>query len=159
MFFGNAPQGFDAIAHLCRLFEIQTGGVAFHQFDLLVDQLVALAVEKQLRLLDLALITFPVGMADAGSGTAFDLVLQAGAGAVGHRRIFAIAQLEHALHVIDGVANRAGAGERSVKSPLSLVGFAPENPERRVVMLAEADIGVTFVVAKQDVVARVQIFD
>ena len=112
-----------------------------------------------MRLLDLALIVDLVGMTDTGPGTTLDLVLQAGARAIRQRRVLAVAQLEQALHVVDGVTHRTGARKGAVEDSLTLVGLAAKHGQARKIMLSETDVGITLVVAKQYVVARIQIFD
>ena len=61
--------------------------------------------------------------------------------------------------MIDGISNRTSARERAVKCALAFIGFAPENSQAGKVVVAEADVGIAFIVTKQDVIARIEVLD
>ena len=97
-------------------------------------------------------------MADAGSGTAFDLVEQAGAVTVFEYAVFAGAQQENFLQNLNAVAHGVTVGVGAEV----LVGFlqaAAVVGHLREGMAGKHEIGVGLVVAEQDIVFRRQGLD
>ena len=97
-------------------------------------------------------------MADAGGGATLDLIEQAGAVAVFEHAVFAGAQQENFLQNLNAVANGVAVGVGAEV----LVGFlqaAAVVGHLREGMPGEHEVGVGFVVAKQDIVFRRQGLD
>ena len=108
----------------------------------------------------------------AGPRAALDLVEQAGPGAVGEHGVFAGAQPEHLLQQLDRFLHGPGARVRTEIAVLAVdgaavVGDAGERGGRggrsiaraRLVRTRDLQVRIALVVAKQDVVARVERLD
>ncbi len=97
--------------------------------------------------------------ADAGGAAAFDLVQQAGAGAVGEYGVGTGAEQEHALHGGDGLVDRPSAGEGAPVGAGTGLGAAVFGDLGERVVLGQHEPRVGFVVPQDDVEARAQALD
>ena len=103
-----------------------------------------------------------VGFADfpgAGRGAALDLVEQAGAGAIGVKAVRAGAQKKGALQGVQGAIDGPDARERTEIISLPVARAAMLGDLRRGMIAGEQNIGKRFVVAHQDVEARLHLLD
>ena len=93
----DSPEVRDLIAIARGKLELQPARRRFHSTYQLADHLLALALQEHDGVAYVFAIRRFVNQADAGSGTALDLVLQAGPGAVLEVRIFALANAKQLL--------------------------------------------------------------
>jgi hypothetical protein len=134
------------------------GATALHLRAQLAGQLVTAAFQQAY---GIANVTGVVRLADqphTGRRAALDLVLQTGPVTVCKEGVAARPQAEQFLQGIDRLAHAGGAGERpevAVRAPF----LAAVVTDTRKRVGGEADIGIAFVVAVDDVVARVLLLD
>ena len=178
-------QSRDLVAQLCRLLELQTLGVLHHHRLEITHQALRVAAQKALGVGHVALVIgnlhMPGQMRHAGTRAALDLKQQAGPIAIGKHRVLAGAQVKHLLQQQDGLFHRPGVGVGTEVAMLLLhrtpvvgdawVGLRVRACGRSIrgsLVLALAlaarhagqlQVGVAFVVAKQDVVLRSQRLD
>ncbi len=151
--------GLQPVAQYGRLLEVKRIGGGLHATDQLLLQLMALAGEKAARLLHHIEIIRPADQPDAGTGAALDLILQAGAGAVLEFGIRAGAEREQPLESRQCLIDCPGGGEGAEIFALAIAGAAVLCDLRPVMITGDQDIGEGFVIAQDDVVARLQILD
>jgi hypothetical protein len=151
-------QRLDLVAHAGRLLELEVLGV--HQHLLFqVFQHLALAPAQELgRVVDVALVVFRRDQLDARAAAAADLVQQAGPRAVVEDAVLAGAQLEHLLQQLHRFLHRPGAREGTEVLVLLVQRAAVIGHARRV-SAGDLQVGVRFIVAEQDVVARLERLD
>ena len=158
LLFLDRAQGHDLIAqHRRHLVALRLRRRLHGRFQTL-QHLLFLAFQEQPRLLHVLKIAFIPDQANAGRGAALDLVEQARTGPVVENAVLAGAQPEHFLKQLHAFPHRAGIGERP-KIPVLLVGRAAKIPQPRVAVAAQHNVGIGFVVAEQNVVARRQRLD
>ena len=154
----NLAQFRDLIAINRRLLEMQRRRRRFHALRPFIDHLSAPAFQKQNCVLQLAPVAFPVDQTDAGRGTTPDLILQAGPTPGAEKTVLARAQPEHFLEevqrIADGVGVRIGTEVASGRAP----GAAMQRQAGKIA-IGHVDVGITLVIAQQDVVARLEFLD
>ena len=130
-----------------------------------VHQLVLVAEQEALGVLDVARVVVGRDQAHARPRAALDLVQQARPRAVVEDGVLAGAQAEHLLDQLDRLLDRPGARERAEVAVLAVdraavVGDARERPRRRAAAgfgaAGDLQVRVALVVAEQDVEARHQ---
>ncbi len=92
--------------------------------------------------------------ADARRRAALDLVLQTGSRAIGEEAVRAVPEQEQLLQFFQGLANGARTRIRAEIAPLAASRTAMKPKPRKLGVGRRIDVGVTLVVAQQDVVAR-----
>ena len=136
----------------------------------LAENFLGLAVQKALGVRRVQRVLFGRNMANARRRTALDLVKQARPGAVVKHRVFAGAQPEYFLQQQDRVLDRPGARVRTEIAVLFFNRAAVVGNARKGRGLGSAafgsglhtgqlEVGIAFIVPKQDVEFRVQRFD
>ena len=101
----------------------------------------------------LAAIVGGADLAHAGGCAAFDLILQAGAGAALELAVGAVAQQKHPLQLCQGAIDRAGAG-KGAKIGAFFLFCAAMLFDHRVGVIGDQNIGERFVIAQQHIIAR-----
>ena len=99
------------VAEPCGGLELGAFRGVLHRGHQLVLHLARTAGQEIARLADQRRVILRAHMADAGGGTALELILQAGSGAAGEDRIGTAAQKEGALQGVQGPVHRAGRRE------------------------------------------------
>ena len=166
----HARQRRDLVAQLGRLLEFQLFGVRHHALLQVLQHFMRFAAQHGFGMRHIAGIGVARDQICTRAGAALDLVQQTGPGAVGKHRVFASAQAKHLLQQQDGFLHRPGAGVRAeiavfLVGAAAVVGQARKSLGRRaagavlVCHASELQVRVAFVVAKQNVVARLQRFD
>ncbi len=97
--------------------------------------------------------------ANAGRGTALDLIEQAGARACGKDAVAAGAQKKRPLQGVECAPHGAGRGEGAKIIALAAAGAAVLEHLGKVVIAGQQDLRETFVIAQKHVVARLQALD
>ena len=161
-------EGAHLVAHLGGLLEQQLFGVGQHALLQLLQHGRDIALQKSRGVHHIAGVVVCADMSDAGRRAAFDLVQQAGACAVEKNGVFAGAQAKHLLHEVDGFFHRPGIGI-GTEVLMAFIGGATVVRHAREIggaafgyaarPASNLEVGVAFVVAKQDVVARLERFD
>ena len=100
-----------------------------------------------------------VDAADAGGGAALDLVLQAGAGPGGEIAIAAAAQGKDTGQGRQRAVHRAGGRKGAEIIALHGLGTAILGDPRKVMVVADQDVGEGLVVPQDDIVVRLQALD
>jgi hypothetical protein len=155
----DAGERADAVADGRRTLEFQGLGGGFHLRGQGLLHAAGFSGEEGFGLVDQGGVVLRADAFDAGGGAALDLVQQAGAGAVLEHRVAAGAQQEHALHGRHGLVDRPGAGEGAVIAALAHARAAVLGDLGVGVILGQDQPGIGFVVAQDDVVARLQALD
>ena len=132
-------------------FKLQIGGGLLHFVLQSLAQHIGAAVEKSGGFFHCGAVVVCRNRAHARRGAALDLVQQAGALAVGKHAVFAGAQLEHFLQHLDAVAHRVAIGI-GAEILVRLFQAAPVVGHLRELMAGEHQIGIGFVVAKQNII-------
>ena len=155
----DAAQRADAVAPDGGSLEFQLVGGGVHALGIVALDRGRFAGQEAPRLVHLPGIILAADKIDARPAAALDLILQAGAGAGAEHRIRTGAQHEGARQVGHRPVHRAGRGEGA--EIVTLAGLAAtmllQLAER--VVAGEQDLRQALVVAKQDVVARLQLLD
>ena len=113
----------------------QRGGGPLHIVGESHQQLPRLALQKQLGMTHLLRVVRGADQTHTGPGTALDLILQTGSGAVAKVAVLTLAHAEHFLQKMQGLAHRAGAGigpEVAALAPLA----AAVQGQTRILILA-----------------------
>ena len=140
------------------LFEAQFDRGLLHARLDLAHHVLRLAVEKAHGALHIGRVFFLAQGLHARRRAAPDLMQQARPRAVGEHRVFAGPQAKDLLQYLDGLAHRPGVGIRA-EIPAAARGGPAVIRNARPVVLRHLQIGVGLVVAKKNVVARVQALD
>jgi len=148
----------DLVAQACRQLELQLACRLLHLHAQLMRQLVAPPFQQARRLCYVVGVILPGNQLHAGRRAALDLVLQAGAAAVGEERIVAGPQQEQLLQGLQGFPHRAGAGIRPKVLIRPGLG-ATVKGDARILVRGDAHVGEALVVAQRDVVARCLFLD
>ena len=126
----------------------------FHLPHHVVDDVAGTAFEKQNGVMHVLAVVLATDEADTGRRAALDLVLQARARAVAEEAVLALAHRKYLLHEAQALAYRRRRGIRAEVPALLALGAAVEADARKFLPIRNEDIGVTFVVAQQHVIAR-----
>ena len=148
----------DFVAQLRRLLKAQPLGRRVHLRRELVDDFGGLAVQKIGGLGDALRVVFQRDFARARRRALFDLVVQAGAG---RGRVFGVvagAQQKRLDQDVDGFLRHLRVGVGAEVGVRFFQG-APVIGDLRRLMMGDFDVGVAFVVAKQNVVFGHEAFD
>ncbi|EEZ75207.1 hypothetical protein NEILACOT_04764 [Neisseria lactamica ATCC 23970] len=121
-------------------------------------QFVGFTVEESGGFTHAVAVVFFADMSDAGCGAAFDLVQQARAVAVFEHAVFAGTQHKDFLQDLDAVAHGVAVGIRA-EVLVGLFQRAAVIRHLRILMAAEHQIRIAFVIAEKDIVFRRQGFD
>ena len=155
----NEGEGAQPVAQHCGDLEIHGLGGGGHRGAELFLGVLGLARQKGAGILDQFGIGIGADAVDTGRRTALDLVEQARPGAVGKKTVGARTQQKHLLQGVQGLVDRAGAGERAVIARLADARAAMLADARKAMVLAQHDEGETFVVAQQNIVGRAVALD
>ena len=148
----------DLVAVAGGFFKLQVGGGGLHFVLQGAGQFVGFAVEEGGGLAHAVAVVFFADVADAGRGAAFDLVQQARAVAVFEHAVFAGAQHEDFLQDLDAVAHGVAVRIRT-EVLVRLFQRAAVIRHLRILMSAEHEVGIAFVIAEEDIVFGRQGFD
>ena len=169
--FGQSTQ---LVAQIGRLLKFQFVGMGQHAPLQVLHHLLGFAAQQALGAVDIARVLGQRGVAHARPRTAPNLVQQTRARAVVEHRVLAGAQAKHLLDQLHGLAHRphTGVGAKIIVpfvhcTPVihharDLVRFGRATVGGLAVGVAgvgDLHIGVALVVAKQNVVARLEAFD
>ena len=140
------------------VFKIERGSGLLHFVLQRLGELAGFAVEEGFGFAHAGLIIVVADVADTGAGAAADLIQQAGAVAVGEYAVFAGAQAEHFLQNLDAVAHGVAVGV-GAEILVGLFERAAVIGHLRVFVAGKHQVGIAFIVAKEDIVFRRQRFD
>ena len=160
------------VAQLGRLFELQPLGMLHHPRLEPLQHRLGLPVQESLGVVHVLPVVLRRDQVHARRRAALDLVQQARPGAIGEHGVLAGAQPEYLLQQLDRLLDRPGAGigaevaVPAVDRP-PVIGHPGKGGGRGRVRLVDShlvgardlQVGVALVVAKQDVVARVERLD
>src|SRR5471032_639538 len=150
----HARQRRNLIAHPGGLLEFEFGRIAVH-FLFQVGQHFALPAAQEARgVVDVDLVVLGRDQFHARRAAAADLVQQAGPGAVGVDAVLAGADQEHLLQNLHRLLDRPRIGEGSEVLVFFIHRAAIVDHARRVAA-GDLQVGIRFIVAEQDVEARV----
>ena len=160
----EAFEHLDFVAQAGGLFELELLRRRLHLGPHLVEQLLAVAFEKQLQPLDVLAILFLRDAQVAGGGALIDRRQQAGpepapALVVGFDVERAGAELEDPLQDLHRAAEAAGAGERAVELHAAGARLAGDLDAREIFVRGDLQIGKGFVVAEVAVELRLDVLD
>ena len=163
----------DLVAQLCRLLELELVGVRQHALLQVGHDLLGFSPQKPCGAGHIVGIVLHRDVADTGPRAALDLKQQARARAMAEHRVFTSAQVKNFLHQPNGFAHRPYAGVRpKIIMPLVDRAAVIDHPWAVCGMgrsvcgsgtggsgPGELQVGVTFVVPKQDVVLGLERLD
>ena len=156
----QSPQLLNLIPQPGGFLEIEGIARALHAGSQLLRDLLAAPLEAHHGVLYILAVVGFADVVDAGRAAALDLVLQAGSLAMGEHAVFAVADAKDLLHQRKALAHRGGAGVGAQVTAVATLLPNTLELERGVrVPIGDEDIGVRFVVAKQDVVRGPQLLD
>ncbi|EET45323.1 hypothetical protein NEISICOT_00950 [Neisseria sicca ATCC 29256] len=137
---------------------MQVDGGGLHFVLQGAGQFVGFAVEEGGGLAHAVAVVFFADVSDAGRGAAFDLIQQARAVAVFEHAVFAGAQHEDFLQDLNAVAHGVAVGI-GAEVLVRLFQRAAVIRHLRILMPAEHEVGIAFVIAEEDIVFGRQGFD
>jgi hypothetical protein len=148
----------DLVAQLGRQLEVHLLGGGGHALLQLGDDLLALALQEERHLLDVARVGGRVGHADAGGQAAVHVVVEAGPVGVAGDGDLALAQGEEPVdqpqHVLDGTGGGVGA-----EVAPAVLDDAADDQHPRPGLVGDLDVGVGLVVLQPDVEVRLVALD
>ena len=166
----HARQRRHLVAQCCSLFELQLFGMCRHALFQARQHLLRLAGQQGLGVVDVLRIGLGRDVADARPGATLDLVEQTRPSAIGEHRVFAGAQAKHLLQQLDRFLHGPGTRVRP-EITMPFIDRAPvvRQPRKTArhhrglrsssARSGDLQIRVALVVAKQDVVARLESLD
>ena len=152
-------QRLDAIAKLRRLFELQGVTGFLHLPRQTALDRPAVAGQESARLLDEGRVFGLADAVDAGRAAALDLMQEAGPRAVREHRVRTRPKQEGLLQDAQRLVDRPRRSKRAEIVPLSAMGAAVLEHPRESMVAGEQDRRKRFVVAQQNVVARLEALD
>ena len=169
----DARQRRQLVADLCGKLKLQPLGVRHHSCFHLAHQCLGLAAQKLLGVLHIGFVVLGTDQVDAWARATLDLEQQTWPRAVGKHRVLTGAQSEDFLDQLDRLLDRPGTGKGAKVTVLLFhrtsvirhtrvmlrLGGGHDRRHYHAAIARELEVGVTLVIPKQDVEARVERLD
>ena len=154
----HARQRGDLVAHHHGLLEFELGGKGVHLLFQVRQHFALAPAQEARRVFHVVLVVFLADQVHARRAAAADLVQQARPRAVGVHAVLAGADEKNLLQDLHRFLDGPGTGERP-EILVFLVHRAPVIHHARRIAIGDFQIRIRFIIAEQDVVARLQRLD